>query len=107
MRELNHPNVVKFYGAWLRKKELYIAMELCQGGAGNDLYQIPSKPVPEPVIALLMRDMLRALEYTHAQCVMHRYVPVSSLFERARQRFVTRLNCTDRRVRARTAAIND
>lgn len=34
-------------------------MELCGGGAGNDLYQVLDKPVPEKVIAFVTRESLR------------------------------------------------
>jgi serine/threonine protein kinase len=54
MKLCSHPNIVKFYGAWLKDDELFvrlkflcslfahrlqIAMELCGGGSVQDLYQ--------------------------------------------------------------------
>jgi hypothetical protein len=69
--------VVKFYGSWKKQEELFvrilivsnlvssclcfvkIAMELCGGGAGNDLYQVLDRPVPENVIAYVTRESLR------------------------------------------------
>lgn len=87
MRLLSHPNIVKLVGAWKKGSELYvrlpraplhslpqIAMELCSGGAASDLYQgrfryyflprltrllVLEKPVPEPIIAYLVRETLK------------------------------------------------
>ncbi len=36
-----------------------IAMELCGGGAGNDLYQVLDRPVSEHVIGYVTRECLR------------------------------------------------
>lgn len=47
-------------------------MELCTGGAGNDLYGALGKPLAEPIIALIIRDVLRALTYLHDKAIIHR-----------------------------------
>ncbi len=47
-------------------------MELCNGGAGNDLYSMVGKPLPEPLIALIIRDVTKALAYLHDRAIIHR-----------------------------------
>ncbi len=50
---------------------LKIAMELCGGGAGNDLYQVLDRPVPEHVIGYVTRECLRVFHsvFFVAKCV--------------------------------------
>jgi len=79
MRGLQHANVVRLHGAWKKGHDLFIAMELCTGGAASDLYSRVSRGVPEPVIGAIVRETLAALEYVHERAVIHRDVKAANI----------------------------
>ena len=47
MKELNHANIVAYYGAYMRKSRLWICMEYCSGGSLQDIYHAIGKRVRE------------------------------------------------------------
>eukprot|EP01114_Cavostelium_apophysatum_P015206 TRINITY_DN40_c0_g1_i4.p1 TRINITY_DN40_c0_g1~~TRINITY_DN40_c0_g1_i4.p1 ORF type:complete len:969 (+),score=273.85 TRINITY_DN40_c0_g1_i4:1053-3959(+) len=70
-----HPNIVDFKGCYLLGDELWVAMEFMGGG---DLASIISllrqqdKVMPEPIIAFVCAETLKALSYVHANHRIHR-----------------------------------
>lgn len=58
---------------------LQIAMELCGGGAGNDLYQSTGKALPEPIICYIIRETTKALSYCHENAIMHRDIKAANI----------------------------
>lgn len=38
MKDCRHPNVVAFFGSYLRRDKLWICMEFCGGGSLQDIY---------------------------------------------------------------------
>ncbi|PFH35172.1 hypothetical protein BESB_060590 [Besnoitia besnoiti] len=61
----NHPGIVKMYEAFQWPPcYLVFSMELLPGGSLRDLY-VSAGPLPEPIIAALMQDVLKALDYLH------------------------------------------
>ncbi len=38
MKDCKHPNIVGYFGSYLRKEKLWIAMEYCGGGSLQDIY---------------------------------------------------------------------
>jgi serine/threonine protein kinase len=47
MKDCRHPNVIAYYGSYLRKDKLWICMEYCGGGSLQDIYH--SKLYPKIV----------------------------------------------------------
>lgn len=39
MRDCRHPNIIAYFGSYLRKDKLWICMEYCGGGSLQDIYQ--------------------------------------------------------------------
>lgn len=39
MRDCRHPNIISYYGSYLRRDKLWICMEYCGGGSLQDIYQ--------------------------------------------------------------------
>lgn len=72
LRKCNHRNIVGFSGAWMKGEELFIAMELCDGGAVSDIYQICNEPLNEDQIGVITRETLHALAYLHSVNIIHR-----------------------------------
>lgn len=38
MRDCLHPNIIAYYGSYLRRDKLWICMEYCGGGSLQDIY---------------------------------------------------------------------
>eukprot|EP01104_Vermistella_antarctica_P000901 TRINITY_DN1098_c0_g2_i1.p1 TRINITY_DN1098_c0_g2~~TRINITY_DN1098_c0_g2_i1.p1 ORF type:complete len:1692 (+),score=469.52 TRINITY_DN1098_c0_g2_i1:276-5351(+) len=80
LRDCSHPNVVGYFGSYKKGDEVYIGMELCEGGAINDYYDAIEEPLPEPVIAFIMRETLKGLAYMHAERnIIHRDIKAANI----------------------------
>lgn len=51
----------------------------CAGGAANDIYQVLQQPLTEPAIQYISHGLLRALDFCHANSVIHRDIKVRRL----------------------------
>lgn len=38
MKDCRHPNIIAYYGSYLRRDKLWICMEYCGGGSLQDIY---------------------------------------------------------------------
>ncbi len=57
--------------------KLYIAMEFMEGGAVETL--LKPRPFEEQYVAVLMREILRGLEYMHEQGKIHRDIKAANV----------------------------
>uniref|UniRef100_A0A8C5DXU8 non-specific serine/threonine protein kinase n=1 Tax=Gouania willdenowi TaxID=441366 RepID=A0A8C5DXU8_GOUWI len=71
VKSCKHPNIVAYYGSYIRANKLWICMEFCGGGSLQDIYHVTG-PLSEPQIAFTCREMLQGLDYLHAQKKIHR-----------------------------------
>jgi len=71
MRELKHPNIVRYFGAERQKNTLYIFMEFASEGSVSKLI---SKwgPFRETMIRRYTRQILLGLDYLHHNSIIHR-----------------------------------
>ena len=65
MKDCRHPNIVAYFGSYLRRDKLWICMEYCGGGSLQDIYHITG-PLSEKQIAFMCRETLQGLAYLHA-----------------------------------------
>ncbi|ACY15310.1 serine/threonine-protein kinase [Haliangium ochraceum] len=79
----NHPNLVTVYDLVEdRDGNLCIIMELVQGCTLRDLIGLGVR-IPEKLVRYIARELLSALAYIHARCVVHRDVsPCNVLLSR-------------------------
>ena len=70
-KDLDHPNIVKYYGCQNKNKCLSIFLEYVEGGS---LVQMLEKyfPFDEFVIKKFTRQILKGLEYLHMHQIIHR-----------------------------------
>ncbi|CAF3785888.1 unnamed protein product [Rotaria socialis] len=73
MIECSHPNIIAYYGSYLKRDKLWIAMELCSGGSMQDIYHVYG-PLNEVQIAYILKETLKGLDYLHRTKKMHRDV---------------------------------
>ncbi|XP_058838861.1 mitogen-activated protein kinase kinase kinase kinase 3 isoform X1 [Topomyia yanbarensis] len=71
MRDCRHPNIISYYGSYLRHDKLWICMEYCGGGSLQDIYQVTG-PLNELQIAYMCRETLLGLSYLHSMGKIHR-----------------------------------
>ncbi|XP_072840184.2 mitogen-activated protein kinase kinase kinase kinase 2 isoform X1 [Pogona vitticeps] len=71
LRDCRHPNVVAYFGSYLRKDRLWICMEYCGGGSLQEIYNATG-PLSEKQIAYVCRETLQGLHHLHARGKMHR-----------------------------------
>ena len=83
MHNLNHPNIVKFIQVKKTKKHYYIVMEYCNGGElekALEKYQLKyGKPFSEEIVQHLMRQIISAFKYMHANQIMHRDIKLENI----------------------------
>lgn len=71
MKRLDHPNIIRLFEVFEDEKDLYLVMELCTGGELFDRI-IKSGHFSERYAASIMKQILSAIAYCHANDVMHR-----------------------------------
>ncbi|XP_072425490.1 serine/threonine-protein kinase PAK 4-like [Chiloscyllium punctatum] len=77
MRDYHHENVVEMYSSHLVGDELWVVMELLQGGALTDI--ISYTRMDEEQIATVCLSILKALAYLHSHGVIHRDIKSDSI----------------------------
>ncbi|BGP54537.1 hypothetical protein JCM8202v2_002123 [Rhodotorula sphaerocarpa] len=77
LSSLDSPFVTKYEGSWIRGTELWIVMEYLSGGSCGDLL----KPgvFKEEYIAIILRELLRGLEYLHGEGKLHRDIKAANV----------------------------
>jgi len=73
MLQCTHPNIIAYFGSYLKRDKLWIAMELCGGGSMQDIYHVYG-PLGELQIAYILKETLKGLDYLHKNGKMHRDV---------------------------------
>ncbi|BDD55874.1 Serine/threonine-protein kinase 25 [Monascus purpureus] len=74
---LNSPYVTRYYGSYLKGSHLWIIMEFCSGGSCSDLMR--PGPIPEEYIMIIIRELLKGLDYLHRDQKLHRDVKAANI----------------------------
>ncbi|OCH90450.1 kinase-like protein [Obba rivulosa] len=71
LKNLNHPNIVKYKGFEKTREYLYIILEFCENGSLHSICKKFGK-FPETLVAVYISQVLEGLVYLHDQGVIHR-----------------------------------
>mmetsp|Transcript_3047 Transcript_3047/g.7287 ORF Transcript_3047/g.7287 Transcript_3047/m.7287 type:complete len:552 (-) Transcript_3047:150-1805(-) len=71
MKVLDHPNILKLYESFEDPRRIYLILELCEGGELFDRI-VTSKRFTERTAAIIVREMLLAINYMHQNNIIHR-----------------------------------
>lgn len=72
---MNHPNVVEIKRYHFKK--LALVFEFCDmdlDGCMKDHLKRTGELLPVPKVKMIMRDILKGLDYVHSHGIMHRYL---------------------------------
>lgn len=77
LSQLDSAYVTKYHGSFLKGQSLWIIMEYCSGGSCSDLM----KPgvFKEEYIAIILRELLKGLEYLHNEGKLHRDIKAANV----------------------------
>lgn len=71
LKNLNHPNIVKYKGFARDQENLWIVLEYCENGSLQTILKKFGK-FPESLVAVYVSQVLEGLTYLHEQGVIHR-----------------------------------
>ncbi|MBD3337104.1 MAG: protein kinase [Candidatus Eisenbacteria bacterium] len=80
--ELRHPNIVRFYETFSKRKRPFLVTEYLPGGSAEDRIAANGKRLPLPQALAVTTDILEGLAYAHRKGFVHRDIkPQNILFD--------------------------
>ncbi|RHZ57258.1 hypothetical protein Glove_391g5 [Diversispora epigaea] len=77
LSQLDSQYVTRYFGSYLKGTNLWIVMEYCSGGSCSDLMK--PQVIKEEYIAIILRELLRGLDYLHNEQKLHRDIKAANV----------------------------
>ena len=74
-----HPNITGYVCLFRKELDLWIAMEICDAGGMDHLYHIYPKPLDEMLVASIIYESLKGLDYLHSLFLIHRDIKAGNI----------------------------
>ena len=83
MKELIHPNIVRFYDLLATYSHYYVVMEYCNGGGLSNCLakykQFNRRPFSQEIVQYLMRQIIEGLKFIHSRKIIHRDIKLDNI----------------------------
>ncbi|CAD8103019.1 unnamed protein product [Paramecium sonneborni] len=79
LRDCRSDNIVKYYGSYHFNGQLWLIMEYCQGGSVIELIKSLQHPLSEEIIATILYQTLKAIDYMHSHKKIHRDIKCGNI----------------------------
>ena len=83
LKQIYHPNIVRLIELKKTKTHVYIVTEYCNGGSLSDCLRdyVNShfKPFPEEIVQYLMKQIVNAIKFLHANKIIHRDLKLDNI----------------------------
>ena len=83
LKDINHPNIVKFVEIHETSKKIYIVTELCNGGnLSNNLENYMEKnkiAFSEEIVQYIMKQIIEGVKYLHNKKIIHRQLSLENI----------------------------
>ena len=83
MKELIHPNIVRFYDLLVTHSHYYVVMEYCNGGGLSNCLskykQLYHRPFSQEIVQYLMRQIIEGLKFIHSRKIIHRDIKLDNI----------------------------
>ncbi|KAJ1536633.1 hypothetical protein HK096_009269 [Nowakowskiella sp. JEL0078] len=77
LSQLSSQHIVRYYESFLKKRDLWIVMEYCDGGSLLEIMQ--SGSLSEKQISTIIREILLGLKYMHDRHMVHRDIKAANI----------------------------
>lgn len=78
--KVHHPNIISYYGSFIRGETLYIEMEFADEGNLAQVINECSEYLPERYILNVFEQMSSAISYMHSENILHRDLKTANVF---------------------------
>ncbi|CAD6900094.1 unnamed protein product [Tilletia controversa] len=77
LRDADRYNVVRYWGCWTEGPEIWLVMDLAEGGSVRTLMK--AGPIAERHTSIIVRETLVALAYLHRSGIIHRDIKAANI----------------------------
>jgi len=79
LKNINHPNILKFIDSKEDPDKIYIIFEYCNGGSLEQYLMEKQKPFSEEEVQYIVKQVVEALKYLNEKGIVHRDLVISNL----------------------------